>query len=95
MSKLGVSSKFSSAKWDYWQTVLSRSDENIAPLLVEVYKAGAKTGAYKSAVKNLNIDITKSTEGFDFDENLPWDCIESNPSKLLLKNEYIRLSKYS
>ena len=26
LSKLGIQSKYSSAKWDYWQTVLSRSD---------------------------------------------------------------------
>ena len=94
LSKLGVSSKFSSAKWDYWQTVLSRSDENITPMLIEVYKSGAKIGAYKSAVKNLNIDITKSVDGFDFNEALPWDNIESYPSKQLLINEYNRLSKY-
>lgn len=93
-SKIGVESKFSSAKWDFWQTVLSRSDETISSLLISVYKIGPKLGAYKSAVKNLNIDISKSINGFDFDEELPWDCIEYSPSKQLLINEYKRLSKY-
>ena len=92
-SKLGISSKFSSAKWDFWQTVLSRSDERITPLLVEVYKRGGKIGAYKSALKELKIDITKSIEGFSIDENLPWDIIESYPTKELLINEYNRLLK--
>ena len=29
-SKLGIDSKFSSAKWDYWQTIISRGDESLA-----------------------------------------------------------------
>ena len=93
-SKLGISSKFSSAKWDYWQTVLSRADEKIAPLLVEVYRNGGKIGAYKSAIKKLNIDVSKTINGFEYDEILPWDCISSYPPKQQLINEYIRLSKY-
>ena len=40
LSKLGIQSKYSSAKWDYWQTVLSRSDETIAPLLIDVVPNG-------------------------------------------------------
>ena len=94
LSKIGVSSKISSPKWDYWQTVLSRSDENITPALVEIYHRGGKIGAYKNVIRDLNIDITKSVNGFDFDESLPWDCIISNPSKQLLINEYKRLSKF-
>lgn len=95
LSKLGISSKFSSIKWDYWQTVLSRSDKNITPLLIEVYKNGGKIGAYKNALKQLNINISKSVNGFDYDEILPWDCIESYPTKQLLINEYKRLAKYT
>ena len=95
LSKVGVASKFSSPKWDYWQTVLSRSGEDITPVLTEVYRNGGKLGAYKNAVKKFNIDISKSIEGFNYEEELPWDCIESNPSKQLLRNEYTRLSKYA
>ena len=94
LSKIGINSKFSSAKWDYWQTVLSRSDENITPALVEIYNNGGKIGAYKKAIKDLNIDITKSVEGFDFNEELPWDCIEMPPAKQILINEYKRLCKF-
>jgi len=90
-AKLGISSKFSSAKWDYWQTVLSRSDEKISPMLVKVYKNGGKIGAYKQAVKSLNIDITKTIEGFYFNEPLVWDFIENYPPKQQLINEYNRL----
>ena len=95
LSKIGVSSKFSSAKWDYWQTVLSRSGKSITPLLIEVYKNGGNIGEYKKAVKTLGIDISKAIAGFDFNEKLPWDCIESNPAKQLLINEFNRLSKHT
>ena len=94
LSKLGILSKFSSAKWDYWQTVLSRSDERITPMLIDVYKNGGKIGAYKSAVKNLNIDVTKAIEGYSLEEELPWDCVVSVPPKEQLINEYKRLSKW-
>ena len=30
-SKLGISAKFSSIKWDYWQSVLSRGGKELAP----------------------------------------------------------------
>ena len=94
LAKIGVSSKFSSPKWDFWQTVLSRSGKEITPLLVEVYKSGGKSAAYKSAIKSLNIDITKSIEGFETEEFLPWDDIEIYPGKQLLLNERKRLLKY-
>ncbi len=95
LSKIGVQSKFSSPKWDYWQTVLSRGDETISELMIYVYRAGGKLGAYKSALKDLKLDISKMVDGYDFDETLPWDVIEYNPQKQLLLNEYKRLEKYS
>lgn len=94
-AKLGIETKFSSIKWDYWQTVLSRGDESLTELMLEVYKNGGKLGAYKAAVKNLKIDINKSIEGFDINDPLPWDIIEIYPSKDLLINERKRLSKYN
>ena len=89
-AKLGISSKFSSIKWDFWQTVLSRGGRALAPFLVEVYRNGGKIGAYKAAQKNLNIDIKNE---FMLDDVLPWDNIEIYPGKDLLKNEYKRLCK--
>ncbi len=88
LAKLGIASKFSSAKWDYWQSVLSRGGVELAPLLTEVYKNGGKIGAYKSAVKSLSLSIKES---FEMNEALPWDIIEFEPRKELLKNEYKRL----
>lgn len=95
LAKLGISSKFSSPKWDYWQTVLSRSGTEISPLLVDVYKNGGKLSAYKSALKNLNIDISKSVDGFDMSESLPWSVVDMNISEEYLKTEYSRLKKYA
>ena len=95
LSKIGVSSKFSSVKWDYWQTVLSRGDSRIAELMVYVYKNGGKIGAYKSAQKELGINVSKFVDGFDMSEKLPWDALEYNPTKENLENEYRRISKYA
>lgn len=91
-AKLGISSKFSSAKWDYWQTVLSRGGTELASFLEEVYLEGGKIGAYKAALKKLNLSVKNS---FEIDEELPWDIIETEPRKELLKNEYARLLKRS
>ena len=93
LAKIGFGAKFSSIKWDYWQTVLSRGGEELAPFLVSVYRKGGKIGAYKSAVKELNLDISKTIEGFDMNAPLPWDIIENYPPKNLLINEYNRLMK--
>lgn len=95
LAKLGVKSKFSSVKWDFWQTVLSRGDETLTDFLIEVYNRGGKLGAYKSVLKDLNIDITKFINGYSIEENLPWDFIENYPEKVLLLNELKRLQKYS
>lgn len=89
-AKIGVASKFSSIKWDYWQSVISRGGKELAPFLVEVYSRGGKIGAYKSAAKDFNIQIKKS---FDIEEELPWDMIKIEPGKRLLQNEYKRLCR--
>ena len=93
LAKKGIQSKFSSPKWDYWQTILSRADHNIAPYLVEVYKLGGNLAAFKNAQKVLNMDFSKEINGFSFEETLPWDIIENYPDKQLLINEERRLLK--
>lgn len=91
-AKLGVSSKFSSPKWDYWQTVISRGGEELSDFLIDVYRNGGKLGAYKSASKNLKLDLEKYIRGYEFDEKLPWDIVENYTSKERLFNEYKRLN---
>lgn len=91
-AKLGIGSKFSSAKWDYWQTLLSRGDENLADFLINVYKNGGKNGAYKSALKRCPVK-KQALDGFLFEETLPWDYIENYLTKDLLLKEILRLNK--
>ena len=95
LSKIGISSKFSSIKWDYWQTVLSRGNENLTPFLINVYRNGAKLGDYKKVVKDLNLDISDTINGYKENEFLPWDFIENFTTKSQLNNEYKRLCKYT
>ena len=92
LHKLGMKPKFSSAKWDYYQAVLSRGDSSLADYLVDVYKEGAKLGAYKSVAKKYHIDTNKFAEAnIDINQELPWDFININPGKEFLKKEYSRL----
>ena len=93
LAKLGVGVKFSSIKWDYWQTILSRGDDSLTPFLIEVYFKGGKLGAYKAALKDHKIDISKFVEELPIKNPLPWDFIENYPPKDLLVNEYSRLRK--
>ena len=93
LAKIGYSSKFSSIKWDYWQTVLSRGDSSLTDFLIMVYQKKGKIGAYKSSAKELGLDVSCFVNNIDFDKNLPWDFIENYPPKQLLINEYNRLSK--
>lgn len=92
LHKIGIKSKFSSAKWDYYQAVLSRGDATLTEFLIDVYKNGAKLGAYKSAAKKYNVDTDKFAEkNYDIYEKLPWDFIDINPGREFLRDEYLRL----
>ena len=93
LAKLGIESKFSSIKWDYWQTVLSRGGEELTPLLISVYKNGGKTSAYKSAAKELNINIEKYIHEYDLNDNLPWNFIENYVKNEQLASEQNRLKR--
>ena len=95
LAKLGISSKFSSIKWDYWQSLLSRSDSDLTEFLIDVYKNGGKNGAYKSALKKYGNKQLKAINGFEFEDKLPWDIVENYPPKQLLINEAKRLEKFS
>ncbi len=91
--KLGINVGISSAKWDYWQAVLSRGDGTFTQFLIDVYNLGGKTGAFKQAAKQNNIDTDYFAEKtWDVDAPLPWDFIElSAPPKSFLKSEYSKI----
>lgn len=92
LHKIGISSRISSVKWDYWQAVLSRGDENLCDFVEETYRAGGKLGAFKSSAKKLNINTDYyALENYDFDKELPWDFIEIPPGKEFLIKENKRL----
>jgi len=92
MHKIGVIATVSSAKWDYWQAVLSRGDNTFADFLEEGYKLGGKLGAFKKAAKKYNINTDfYACENLEFDAKLPWDFIEIKPGKEFLIKENQRL----
>ena len=90
--KLGINVNISSAKWDYWQAVLSRGDNSFTQFLIDTYKLGGKTGAFKQAAKQNKIDTDFYAEKtWDINEKLPWDFIElTAPPKEFLKSEYTK-----
>ncbi len=93
LAKIGIPSKFSSAKWDYWQTVLSRGDETLNPMLTEVFNNGGNLSSYKKASLKYNIDLDKFINETDYLNNKLYKNISSNISKDNLINEYKRLAK--
>lgn len=96
MHKLGIDISVSSAKWDYWQAVLSRGDSSFGDFIVEVYRKGGKLGAFKSAAKKYNINTDYyALENYPYDKELPWDFIEIKPGKEFLIEENKRLLAYN
>ncbi len=93
--KLGVDAKFSSPKWDYYQTLLSKGDSNLTDYLINVYKEGGKLGAFKKCAKELGINTDEYVlKDSKLDDELPWDVITiTNPGKKILQNENRRLMK--
>lgn len=93
LHKIGVGVQISSIKWDYWQAVLSRGDSSLGDFLIDVYKQGGNLGAFKAAAKKFKIDTDYlALKTFSFDDKLPWDFIELNPSKEFLIQENKRLT---
>ena len=93
LRKIGVQVSISSAKWDYWQAVLSRGDDTLGDFLIETYKNGGKIGAFKAAAKKFGINTDYfALENYDFEKELPWDFIDVKPGKDFLVKENNRLS---
>ncbi len=92
MHKLGIEISVSSAKWDYWQAVLSRGDNTFGDFLIDVYRNGGKLGAFKSAAKKYNINSDYyALENYPYNKELPWDFIDIRPGKEFLIEESKRL----
>ncbi|MCD8378660.1 MAG: B12-binding domain-containing radical SAM protein [Candidatus Gastranaerophilales bacterium] len=96
LHKIGMNAKFSSAKWDYYQTLVSRGDVSLTDYLIEVYRLGGKLGAYKTCAKKLGINTDKFvTEPLNMEKELPWNVIDISPGVQILKNEFNRLMNKS
>ena len=92
LHKIGIESKFSSPKWDYYQTLISRGDNTLTDYMIEVYNQGGKLGAFKSAAKKLNIPVNKyTTDNIPLNEKLPWEIVQIPPGREKLLSEYKRL----
>lgn len=89
--KIGVKTSFSSIKWDYWQTVLSRGDEKISDFIIDVYKNGSKLGAFKKAAKDKFNPDDYALRDFNLNEALSWDIIDLPPSKEVLIERHKKL----
>ncbi len=93
LHKLGIQSNISSAKWDYYQALLSRGDAKLTDYLIAVYKQGGKLGAFKKCAREFNIDTDYyATENYSFDKELPWDFIDIKPGKQFLIEENKKLT---
>ncbi len=91
--KLGINAGISSAKWDYWQAVLSRGDSTFTQFLIDVYKLGGNTGAFKKSAKQneINADFY-AEETWNIETELPWDFIElPAPPKSFLQEEFLKI----
>lgn len=92
MHKIGVQASVTSAKWDYWQALLSRGDSKLTDFIIEVYKQGGKLGAFKKVARDMSINTDYyAIENYDYDKKLPWDFIEIKPGKEFLIKESKRL----
>lgn len=89
--KIGVKTSFSSIKWDYWQTVLSRGDDKISDFIIDVYKNGSKLGAFKRAAKDKFNPDDYALRDFNVNEALSWDIIDLPPSKEVLVERHKKL----
>lgn len=95
--KLGVKANFSSVKWDYYQTLLSRGGKELGDYVLRVYELGGNIGAFKAAYKEIAKENKfpdsdyYATREIPLNETLPWDFIEVSPGKEFLKREYERL----
>lgn len=95
--KLGMKANFSSIKWDYYQSLLSRGGKELCDYVEKVYELGGNIGAFKTAyreiaeLKNLPDSDFYTVREYDLEEELPWDFIEVAPGKDFLKKEYKKL----
>lgn len=96
LAKIGIKARFSSPKWDYIQSLLSRGAGALTPYLIDVYKAGADLGAYKRIYKEYEKQgLLPPSDSIALNEQpldaaFPWDFIEYSFERRILEEEYKR-----
>lgn len=94
--KIGINASFSSAKWDYWQAVLSRGDNTLTDFMINTYKTGGKLGAFVKSAKKYSINADYfALQNYELDKELPWDFIDIKPGKEYLIKENQRLMNFN
>lgn len=87
LAKIGIDVRPESHNWSEIQTLLSRGDRRLTPVLVAVAESTANLGAWKRALKNLPDDCPSADfyiyRTIPYDETLPWSHL-TEPAKLTI-----------
>lgn len=84
-----------SAKWDYFQAILSRGDRRLSPWIIQFYQLGSHLGSINRSMKELPEAVKNTIPDLDWyalrerpkDEILPWDMLFLSVSKEILYKE--------
>ena len=89
LAGIGIDVRIESSAWSDIQTLLSRADRRITPVLLELYQEKASLGAWKKAFRQKSAVCP----GFDFyvfreipdSEYLPWSHLMDSPRLAMLR----------
>ncbi len=91
LSKIGIEVRPESHNWSDVQTLLSRGDRRLTPILVAVADSAANLGSWKRALKNLPDDCPPADfyifRTIPYDETLPWSHL-TEPAKLTILSRH-------
>ncbi|RLF24386.1 MAG: hypothetical protein DRN15_03085 [Thermoprotei archaeon] len=82
-----VDLEFLDPRWARIQAILSRGDERLSPLLIEVARMGPSLSAWNTVLRRSGL-LEEYCRELSPDEELPWDFIDVGISKSILRREY-------
>ena len=91
LSKIGVEVRPESHNWSDIQTLLSRADRRLTPLLLELAESSGKLGAWKKAFKSMS-EYSPSADFYIYreipdTECLPWSHLMDESKKIILSRQ--------
>lgn len=92
-AKIGIETKFSSAKWDFRQAVLSRGNKDLGNFLIDIYKNNGSNSSYNNLFKSINVNPKEGLKELDKNENQCWEIEKFPENKVPLIKEINRLYK--